>query len=104
MIDANEMLRRLDGVEPGTTVFVSYQAGREPKPRAVREAMKAERDGYPKRWFVGQMTRKWTTKMGDPVFTVFTATRYNEDIPSADGHYRTINPNLGQILTLEVIA
>jgi hypothetical protein len=104
MIDAQEMVRRLAGAEPGATVFVSYSTGREPKPRAVREAMKAEHEGYPKRWFVGQLTAKWTTKKGDPVFTLFTATRYNEDVPSADGHYRTINPNLGQILHLEVIS
>ena len=104
MIDAKEMVRRLDGAVSGATVFVSYSAGRDPKPRAVREAMKAEHEGYPKRWFIGQLVRQWITKKGDPVFTIFTATRYNEDVPSADGHYRTINPNLGSILSLEVIS
>lgn len=104
MIDAQEMVRRLSGAEPGATVFVSYRAGRPPTERAVAEAEKADHEGYPKRWYLGQVVRQWVTKKGDPVFTLFTTTRYNEDNVRADGHYRTINPNLGQLMVLEVIS
>lgn len=103
MVTADEMVEILKHAGPGSTVFVSYTAGRPPKPRAVREAMKAADEGYPRRWFLGRLESKWTTKAGDPVITVFTTTRYNELDPEADGHYRTLNPNLGHILTLEVI-
>jgi hypothetical protein len=103
MITAETMVEMLKDVEPGAVLFVSYRAGRAPKPRAVREAMKAEHEGYVKRWFLGRLESKWTTKAGDPVITVLTTTRYNEDKPEADGHYRTFNPRLGNILALEVV-
>jgi hypothetical protein len=103
MITAEAMVEMLKDAGPGSVVFVSYAAGRPPKPRAVREAMKADHEGYPKRWFLGRLESKWTTKSGDPVITVFTTTRYNEDKPEADGHYRTLNPRLGHILALEVV-
>lgn len=83
--------------------FVSYLADLPPKPRAIREAMKALHEGYPKRWLLGSLESKWTTSSGDPVVTILTTTRYNEDMPEAEGHYRTINPHLGSILVLEVV-
>ena len=103
MITAEKMVEILKDVEPGTVLFVSYTAGRPPKPRAIREAKKASDEGYVKRWFLGRLESKWVTKRGDPVITVLTTTRYNEDKPEADGHYRTFNPRLGHILQLEVV-
>ena len=101
---AQQMLDALQDVPPGTEIFVSYLAGRPPKERAVREAKKAEDEGYNKRWLQGRLERVWTTKKKqEPVLTLFTYTRYNEDQPSAEGHYRTINPALGQLLSLEVV-
>ena len=103
MISAQEMMSKLWGVQLGTTVFVSYEAGRSPTPRAIREAKKADVEGYPKRWFIGTITSIRTTKKGDPVFTVFSQTRYNEDDTNASGHYRTMNPQVGTLLALEVL-
>lgn len=102
-ITAQEMLDKLQGVEKGRRVFVSYTAGRPPKERAVREAQKAVDEGYAKRWFEGTLEGVWTTRKGEPVMCIFSTTRYNEQDPSAEGHYRTFNPALGTLLTLEVV-
>lgn len=102
-LTAQEMLDRLNGVGKGQRVFVSYLAGRPPTARAEREAQKADDEGYSKRWFEGVLEAVWVTKKGQPVMTVLSTTRYNEDDPSAEGHYRTFNPALGQLLTLEVL-
>lgn len=102
-ITSQEMLTKLEGVEKGHRVFVSYVAGRESKPRALREAMKAEHEGYNRRWFEGRLESVWTTRKGEPVMCVLSATRYNEDNPAAEGHYRTFNPALGTLLSLEVL-
>ncbi len=103
MINASNMLQALDGVEPGATVFVSYLAGRAPTARAVREARKAEDEGYPKRWFLGTLTTKGVNRRGEAYITVFTETRYNDDEPAAQGHYRSFNPSLGTMLSIEVV-
>lgn len=100
---AQEMLAKLDGIPVGAEVFISYKAGRRPTERAVREAQRAEDEGYNRRWLQGRVERVWTTKKGHPVLTVYAFTRYNEDEPKADGHYRTINPALGELLSLEVV-
>jgi hypothetical protein len=102
-LTAQDMLQKLEGVEKGRRVFVSYLAGRPPTERAKREAQKASDEGYAKRWFEGVLEAVWTTKKGQPVMTVLSTTRYNEDDPQAEGHYRTFNPALGTLLSLEVL-
>jgi hypothetical protein len=105
-LTAQEMLAKLEGVEKGREVFVSYLAGRPPTDRAKREAAKAD-EAYdcpiPKRWYQGRLEAVWTTKKGEPVMTLLSTTRYNEDKPDAEGHYRTFNPALGTLLSLEVL-
>jgi hypothetical protein len=103
MITSTEMVAKLQGVQPGAKVFVSYLAGRKPTARALVEAQKAENEGYAKRWFAGTLESVWTTQKGEPVFRVFSHTRYNVDNLEAEGHYRTFNPALGTLLTLEVV-
>ena len=103
ILSGQEMLAKLNGVQRGQRVFVSYIAGREPKPRAVREAKKAHVGGYNTRWFEGQLESVWITRKCQPVMCVLSTTRYNEDDPSATGHYRTFNPALGKLLSLEVL-
>jgi len=100
---AQEMVAKLNGVPKGSRVFVSYTAGRKPTDRAVREAAKADDEGYSRRWFEGVLEAVWTTKKGHPVMTVFSTTRYNDSDPAAEGHYRTFNPALGALLTVEVL-
>jgi len=101
-ISAQDMVARLSGVPRGTQVFVSYQAGRAPTARAVREARKADDWGIPKRWFQGRLEGVWVSKKGEPVFCIYSETRYNDADPTAQGHYRTFNPALGTLMSLEV--
>jgi hypothetical protein len=105
-ITPQEMVAKLAGVQPGTEVFVSYLAGRPARERARREARKADTHydrPIPKRWFQGRLEAAWITKKGEPVMTVLSTTRYNEQDPRAEAHYRTFNPALGTMLTLEVL-
>ncbi len=102
-ITAQEMVERLKGVPEGAELFVSYLAGRVPTDRAIREAGKADEMGVSRRWLQGRLERVWVTKRGQPVMTMFCFTRRNEQDPDAEGHYRTVNPALGQLLSLEVI-
>lgn len=102
-ISAQEMLAKLSGCEKGQRVFVSYLAGKAPTARAQREAQKADDEGYSKRWFEGSLESVWTTKAGQPVITVLSTTRYNDQDPSAPAHYRTFNPALGKLLSLEIL-
>ena len=103
MITAEEMVQKLVGVEPDSLLFISYKAGRPPTKRAIREAKKASDEGYVRRWFVGRFVSQFTSKKGDPILTVFTETRYNEMKPTENGHFRSFNANLGQLLAIEVI-
>ena len=99
-----EVETRLEGVLPGTEVFVSYVAGgRAPTARAMFEATKADNLGYSRRWMHGQLHRVFRNKRGELAVCVFTYGRYNADNPEAEGHYRTFNPSLGAVLTLEVL-
>ena len=99
-----EMSDKLDEIQEGDTVFVSYHAGRAPTDRAQEEAEKAADEGYTRRWFLGRLEGKWTTKKGQKVFCVYTLTRYNSKDPAAEGHYRTFNPQLGKLLALEKVS
>ncbi len=102
-LTASDMVQKLQNVQPGQVVFVSYEAGRRPTSRAVEEAKRAEREGYVRRWFCGRLERQWITKSGQPVFCIFSHTRDNIDDLSADGHYRTFNPNVGTLHALEIL-
>jgi ribosomal protein S2 len=103
MITSEMMEEMLKDVEPGAILFVSYEAGGKPSKRAIREAEKAENEGYPKRWFVGRLTSKRVSQNGDLVITLRTTTRYDEDAPGSDGNFRTLNPRIGRMLSLEVV-
>ena len=103
MLDERAVEAKLAGVPEGTEIFVSYQAGRKPTERAVREAIKANDIGIPKRWLEGKLVKVWRTKKDQLAVRLFSYTRYNESIPAWEGHYRTINPSLGTILSLEVL-
>lgn len=102
-MDEREMLEKLNGVPEGATLFVSYLAGRKPTARAFREAERARREGLSMRHFVGTLTGVWRTKKGEAVMTVLCDTRDDERRGTEDG-YRTFNPNLGQLLSVEVIS
>ena len=103
MLTEQDMLEALDRVPTGATVFVSYNAGRPPTARAVREAQPAADMGLNLRHFVGKLSSVWMTKKSQVVMTVLCDNRCNEDNGMQPPHYRTFNPSLGHLHVLEVI-
>ena len=102
-LTARDMIQTLDGVPTGTSVFVSYLPGKPPTERAIREATRSTKQGISNRHFFGTLASSpWRTSDGDIVFTVLCDNRDDERRGTQDG-YRTFNPNLGQLLTLEVL-
>ena len=97
-----EMLEKLEGVPEGSTLFVSYLAGRPPTARAIREAERSRREGIARRHSVGKLERVWVTKKGEAVLTVLCENRDDERRGTRDG-YRTYNPSLGQLLSVELV-
>ena len=102
MLSAVDMVQKLAGVPEGAQVFVSYLAGRPPTGRAIREARRARREGMARRHFTGRLHRVWMTKAGEPVMTVLCDNRDDERTGAKEA-YRTFNPALGTMLTLEVV-
>ncbi len=102
MLSATDMMRKLSGVSEGSQIFVSYLAGRPPTDRAIREARRSRREGIAHRHFVGKFHRVWVTKKGDPVLTVLCTNRDDERTGSQEA-YRTFNPAIGTMLTLEIV-
>jgi hypothetical protein len=99
-----QMVAKLRGVGHGSILFVSYEAGRSPTERAKLEAGHAARVGCNRRHFVGSFEGLTVTQTGE---TVLTIKAYNRDKVTGrgmvEGAYRTFNPNLGRLLSLEVI-
>lgn len=90
----------------GATIFVSYVAGREPTAKAVAEAELHTKDpARPRRYLYGQLTSVWQNRHGEWCLTLFAENRSTlwKDI-MFEGGYRTINPSLGQLIVLDVIA
>lgn len=97
MMTPEQMQEALKDVAPGTTLFVSYVAGREPTERAVREAIPhTTNPARARRHFVGTLSSVWTAKNGDPIMTLKV---HNRGLGS-EGAYRSFNPSLGQLLAL----
>ena len=105
-ITMQQMAQKLMGAQVGQEVFVSYLAGRKPTPRAIWESKKAD-EAYdkpiPKRWFQGRLASVRITKKGELVMTIFSTTRYNMDSPGAEGHFRSFNPSLGTMLSMDFL-
>jgi len=100
MNQAELELKLLD-IEAGQYVFVSYVAGRDPTPRAIRESVRSEEAGISRRHFTGLFERAWLTRKGDLVFSVFCDDRDDERHPEVKCASRTFNPNLGRLLLIE---
>jgi len=107
MLNASEMGRILAGVPTEATVFVSYTAGRPPTERAILEAQRwVQGQGMARRHFVGKLHRVWESKNGDLLLTILCDNR-DKILPNgtlAPPNYRTINPNLGKLISLEIIS
>lgn len=101
-MDERDMLSKLDGIPPGSKLFVSYVAGNEPTTRAIREAARAAREGYPRRYYFGTFTNVKLTKAGSWIMNMLCENRDDERTGSSHG-YRSFNPSIGNLLALEVI-
>lgn len=104
MINTAQMLQVLKDVPVGSTVFVSYKAGRRPGPNAALECARAESEGINLRHFTGKLEGVHKAKNGDHYFTLWVEERdsIKNGTPSP-GNYRAFNPALGTLLTLEVL-
>lgn len=100
-----QMIAKLRGVGHGSILFVSYEAGVAPKKQARAEAEYATQVlGCSRRHFVGSFEGLTVTQTGE---TVLTIRAFNRDRTvergMVEGNWRTFNPNIGQLLSLEVI-
>ena len=106
MMDAEAMRKALSGIPEGTLLFVSYEAGREPTDRAIREASRhTTNPTRPRRSYVGTFVGVRRTKKSDLVMTIFAHNRDTESGGSLrEGGYRTFNPAVGSLLRIEVLS
>jgi len=101
MVNGKQMVAALKDVPLNSTVFVSYLAGRRPGPQARQEAARSVSEGINPRHFTGKFrgiyfTQKWK----EPVLTLWVEER---DSDGKRGAFRAFNPQLGRMLTLEVV-
>jgi hypothetical protein len=108
-LSAEEMDQIVGQTPQGALVFVSYLAGRAPTERAIQEAQPYTEkqpmgEGMARRHFVGALEGIRTTKNGERVLTILA---YNRDslkngVRQACG-FRSFNPSLGVLLSVEVL-
>jgi hypothetical protein len=97
-ISEAEMIAILEGARKGAKVFISYLAGRPATERAQAELARAGSEGEgPRRWYTGTFEGLSRNKAGQAYFRAFVAER------GAEGAYRSFNPTLGTLLTLEIL-
>jgi hypothetical protein len=98
-------MREVAEAAVGATIFVSYVAGREPTARACEEARPHTEDpARPRRYLFGELTSVWQNRHGEWCLTLFAENR--DTVRNGirfEGGFRTINPQLGQLVVLEVI-
>lgn len=101
-----EMLEKLAGCGRGTRVFLSYIAGRvNLHPNAQAERERAEDEGLNLRHYTGTLESLRDTSKGQKLLTLWVEERDSHTPEGAlvPGNYRAFNPNLGRMLTLEVL-
>jgi hypothetical protein len=105
MLNETEAMTTLlaSGAKIGSLLFVSYSAGRVPTDRAYREGARAQRQGIARRHFTGELTSVWKNKKGEFCFTVKTPERDDERTGQQEA-WRTFNPSIGELHSLEVLA
>lgn len=104
-LSSEDMLWKLRYVPIGTTVFVSYLAGRKPTKRAIAEATRHTTDPTrPRRYYLGRLTSVWQSQKGDWLMTmkVFNRDVLQNDGSLEEGAHRSFNPNLGNLILIKV--
>ena len=106
MLNEKDVLATLDGLGVGSVLFVSYEAGREATDRAIQESQRALDAGIASRHFVGTLEAVKVNKKGETYFLVYTLERDRRVLETGEleaGAYRSFNPSLGKLLSLEVV-
>jgi hypothetical protein len=85
-MDAVQMCKALRGCGPGSMLFVSYEAAADPSADVPQDQCR--------RHYVGTLSSLWITNEGNIVLTMFVENR---------NQFRTFNPALGRLLSIEVI-
>lgn len=104
-LTAIDVVRVLKDVPLESILFVSYLAGRQPTPQAIKEAQRSSFEGIASRHYTGALKALTTTQKGETVVTLWVEER---DSPRGSGGlqrgaYRAFNPSLGRMLVLEVL-
>jgi len=105
-LDANDMLWKLRHTPDGSTIFVSYLAGRPPTERAIAEATRHTSDPKrPRRYYLGELSSVWCTSKDQWVLTMkaFNRDTMQKDGTLEEGGYRTFNPELGELILIDTI-
>jgi hypothetical protein len=105
MITEKEMLQTLTDCAPGTTLFVGYTAGHKGGKNSEIEMHRAvNEEGINPTHFTGTLEGIKTTKKGEVVLLLWVNER---DSVGPDGlkqgNFRSFNPNLGTLRTLQVL-
>jgi hypothetical protein len=102
-----DMVTALAGLIAGSKVFISYYAGRcNDSDRAYQERERAIEEGIPLNHFTGTLESLKKTKAGQMLVTLFVEERdtlgpRGELTP---GNYRAMNPSLGKMVEIRVLA
>ena len=106
MVNQATMLEILKDIPPGSVIFVSYSAGRQPCPQALRESARAVEEGIALRHFTGKLegVHKKVRSRNEWYFTLWVEERDSEKNGTlTPGNFRAFNPSLGRLHHIAVI-
>lgn len=106
-LDANDMLWKLRYTPDGSTLFVSYLAGRPATERAISEAVRhTDNPKRPRRYYLGELTSCWVSSKDQWILTMKVANRdtMQKDGTLQEGGYRSFNPELGELILIDTIS
>lgn len=101
-MDTIQMLQKLQGLQRGAQLFVSYEAGRPSGEVGIAQAKRARIQGIKARHYTGALVNVQMTRRGDITITLFVNERDSGD--GQPGNYRVFNPSLGNLVSLEVLS
>ncbi len=105
-LDADDMLWKLRHTPDGSTLFVSYLAGRPATERAVAEAVRhTDNPKCPRRYYLGELSSCWRSSKDQWILTmkVFNRDTMQKDGTLQEGGYRSFNPELGELILIDHI-
>lgn len=97
MLNANDLLAALSTATEQTIVHIEYRAGRPANARGVKEYAEASDWNKPSTSYTGHFAGMKTNKWGELIVTIYCHNR------GKTGSYRSFNPNLGSVLSVQVV-